>query len=195
MHAWQELGLLGDHVALQFANTVNDPGKTRTREGLPSWLLLLDWAQTAKLVSARERAALRDQGDTEAELERLHVFRETIWRSFRALAAGTTPTEADLAALAANCRSAVATSRLGPVDEALGWQVVVADAGVATVRARLALATVSLTADSGALARLRECGRCTALFLDTGRGRGRRWCRMETCGNRDKVARHRGRAG
>ena len=45
------------------------------------------------------------------------------------------------------------------------------------------------------LDRLRECPRCTHLFLDHGRGPGRRWCSMARCGNRAKVesfrARHR----
>jgi len=43
------------------------------------------------------------------------------------------------------------------------------------------------------LGRLRECGRCSWLFLDHGRGRGRSWCDMRTCGNRAKAARHRRR--
>jgi predicted RNA-binding Zn ribbon-like protein len=32
---------------------------------------------------------------------------------------------------------------------------------------------------------------CTMLFLDTSKGRGRRWCSMSVCGNRAKQARHR----
>ncbi|EPZ91129.1 CGNR zinc finger [Burkholderia cenocepacia BC7] len=36
-------------------------------------------------------------------------------------------------------------------------------------------------------ARVRQCGRCTWFFVDRGRGVGRRWCDMRTCGNRAKV--------
>ena len=39
--------------------------------------------------------------------------------------------------------------------------------------------------------RLRSCPRCGWLFLDTSRGGKRRWCSMRTCGNREKVSRHR----
>ena len=35
---------------------------------------------------------------------------------------------------------------------------------------------------------------CTLLFVDTTRGRMRRWCNMAVCGNRAKQAAHRGRA-
>ena len=37
---------------------------------------------------------------------------------------------------------------------------------------------------------VRECERCSWLFLSGGRGRPRRWCSMATCGNREKAARH-----
>jgi predicted RNA-binding Zn ribbon-like protein len=35
-------------------------------------------------------------------------------------------------------------------------------------------------------ARIRPCGRCIWLFIDRGRGTGRRWCDIRTCGNRAK---------
>ncbi|WP_352849024.1 CGNR zinc finger domain-containing protein [Mesorhizobium sp. M0199] len=41
-------------------------------------------------------------------------------------------------------------------------------------------------------ARLRVCPRCGWLFVDISRGGKRRWCNMRVCGNREKVARHRG---
>jgi predicted RNA-binding Zn ribbon-like protein len=193
MHAWQDLGLLGGHPALQFANTVDDAGKTRVRDGLPTWALALDWAHAADLLDRDEQQRLRRAPEAAAELARLHDLREAIWRSFRAIAAGEPTAAPDRAALAAEGRAAVTAARLVQDGRALVWQVAVPDAGATTLRARLALAALDLAADADALARLRECGRCTALFLDRGRGRGRRWCRMETCGNRAKVARHRGR--
>ena len=48
----------------------------------------------------------------------------------------------------------------------------------------------------GALAaRLKRCegGRCSLLFVDTSRPGRRRWCSMDRCGNRAKVAAHRRR--
>lgn len=45
--------------------------------------------------------------------------------------------------------------------------------------------------------RLRRCDNhdtCTLLFMDTSRSRSRRWCSMELCGNRHKVAAHHARA-
>ena len=45
------------------------------------------------------------------------------------------------------------------------------------------------------LARLRECAaeRCGKLYLDHTKNASRRWCDMDTCGNRAKARRHQAR--
>ncbi|MFI6641646.1 CGNR zinc finger domain-containing protein [Streptomyces sp. NPDC050504] len=62
--------------------------------------------------------------------------------------------------------------------------------------AAVARDAVELVTDPLARAGLRECegDRCLRLYLDTSRGRRRRWCSSEVCGNRERVARHRRRA-
>ena len=60
----------------------------------------------------------------------------------------------------------------------------------------LADAAADLMAGDG-MPRLRRCanhGMCVLLFLDTSRSHTRRWCSMELCGNRSKVAAHSARA-
>lgn len=56
--------------------------------------------------------------------------------------------------------------------------------------------TVELLTDPVARTRLRQCAGagCGIVYLDTSRGRRRRWCSSEVCGNRERVARHRRRA-
>jgi len=55
---------------------------------------------------------------------------------------------------------------------------------------------VELLTDPVARACLRQCegDSCPIVYLDTSRGRRRRWCSSEICGNRERVARHRRRA-
>jgi predicted RNA-binding Zn ribbon-like protein len=55
---------------------------------------------------------------------------------------------------------------------------------------------VELLTDPLARAGLRQCegDNCPIVYLDTSRGRRRRWCSSEVCGNRERVARHRRRA-
>ncbi|MGW3956198.1 CGNR zinc finger domain-containing protein [Streptomyces sp. NPDC004752] len=66
----------------------------------------------------------------------------------------------------------------------------------AALLAALARDAVELLTDPVARAAVRECegDNCPIVYLDTSRGRRRRWCSSEVCGNRERVARHRRRA-
>ena len=66
----------------------------------------------------------------------------------------------------------------------------------AALLALLARDTVELLTDPVACASLRQCAgdNCPVVYVDTSRGRRRRWCSSEICGNRERVARHRRRA-
>ncbi|MEV5242402.1 ABATE domain-containing protein [Streptomyces cinnamoneus] len=61
---------------------------------------------------------------------------------------------------------------------------------------QIARDAVDLLTDPVARGRLRQCEgeSCALVYLDTSRGRRRRWCSSEVCGNRERVARHRRRA-
>ncbi|MFF3465609.1 CGNR zinc finger domain-containing protein [Streptomyces sp. NPDC001984] len=62
--------------------------------------------------------------------------------------------------------------------------------------AAVARDAVELLTDPVARAAIRQCegDSCPIVYLDTSRGRRRRWCSSEVCGNRERVARHRRRA-
>ncbi|MFF4310590.1 CGNR zinc finger domain-containing protein [Streptomyces sp. 900105755] len=68
--------------------------------------------------------------------------------------------------------------------------------GCAALLAAVARDAVELLTDPVARAAVRECegDNCPLVYLDTSRGRRRRWCSSEVCGNRERVARHRRRA-
>ncbi|WP_055565613.1 CGNR zinc finger domain-containing protein [Streptomyces atriruber] len=68
--------------------------------------------------------------------------------------------------------------------------------GCAALVAAVARDAVDLLTDPAARALLRQCegDNCPIVYLDTSRGRRRRWCSSEVCGNRERVARHRRRA-
>ncbi|MFD9037986.1 CGNR zinc finger domain-containing protein [Streptomyces bottropensis] len=66
----------------------------------------------------------------------------------------------------------------------------------AALLALIARDTVELLTDPVARTALRRCAgdNCPIVYVDTSRGRRRRWCSSEICGNRERVARHRRRA-
>ncbi|MEU6377003.1 CGNR zinc finger domain-containing protein [Streptomyces sp. NPDC046909] len=67
---------------------------------------------------------------------------------------------------------------------------------LAALLGAIARDAVELLTDPVARACLRQCAgdNCPIVYLDTSRGRRRRWCSSEVCGNRERVARHRRRA-
>ncbi|WP_037675338.1 ABATE domain-containing protein [Streptomyces griseus] len=67
--------------------------------------------------------------------------------------------------------------------------------GCAALLAAVARDTVELLTDPATRAALRQCegDNCPIVYVDTSRGRRRRWCSSEVCGNRERVARHRRR--
>ncbi|MEU4201287.1 ABATE domain-containing protein [Streptomyces sp. NPDC045470] len=62
--------------------------------------------------------------------------------------------------------------------------------------AAVARDAIGMLTDGATRGRLRQCEgeSCALVYLDTSRGRRRRWCSSEVCGNRERVARHRRRA-
>ncbi|MGY0024370.1 CGNR zinc finger domain-containing protein [Streptomyces sp. cg35] len=68
--------------------------------------------------------------------------------------------------------------------------------GCPALLAAVARDVVDLLTDPAARGCLRQCegDNCPIIYLDTSRGRRRRWCSSEVCGNRERVARHRRRA-
>lgn len=193
MHSWSAYGLFGGHLFLDFVNTVDDEGKTRSMNAIPDWAVVLEWAVAATLLSSKEAGRLaRCSNDpaTVGELKRLIEFRETAWIELSRMAADLPASEENLSKLSKSIRWALAHSVLEPHTHSFRWSPSLDKLGLQLVRARLALALFELTMEPD-ISRLRECGRCTGLFLDQGRGRGRRWCRMTTCGNRAKIERFR----
>jgi predicted RNA-binding Zn ribbon-like protein len=185
------------HPALDFVNTVDwrsDP--ERRHDLLTSAGDLIAWATRAGTVSAAEgrgliAAAERDARRAGAALQRARRIREVLARVFEAAANGVRPAAADLRLLNAFTQAALRRRRLElrganyiwawatveerPLDAIL-WPIVLAAAELLTSPAR---------------SRVRACAAddCGWLFLDTSRSHRRRWCTMESCGNRAKARR------
>jgi predicted RNA-binding Zn ribbon-like protein len=141
---------------------------------------------------ARQRPPARQPQKAQAAFERAIDLRETIYRLFAAYAGQGAVNTGDLAAFNQALSKAMAWAQVVPaaagyewgwLEEGLNFEEIVWP--VARSAARL------LTADN--LDRVSQCADdrgCGYLFLDTSRNRSRRWCSMESCGNRAKAQRH-----
>ena len=169
------------HPFLAFLNTVSDDGKTRTENIFGNKAQLCD-ILTAAGVDLGPKAAER------MDLAMLIAFREAAFRTLSAYAAKRTPSDADMHAVESILKRALASGEFHL--DRNGFQVTPhPDGGVID---HLALQYIDLV-NGPEFYRLKECQRCTKLFLDHGRGRGRRWCDMALCGNRAKAESFRAR--
>ncbi|GGS64011.1 hypothetical protein GCM10010156_23850 [Planobispora rosea] len=144
------------------------------------------WFTEAGLASAAPAAG-------EPELRRAHSLREAMYELFTAcMREREVPPEALAAVNGWAARPAPAERlEIGP-DGRLSR--IRDDATAETLLAEIARDAVDLL--GGPLAgRVRECGfhPCTLLFLDTSRSGHRRWCSMDGCGARAKMAAYRAR--
>lgn len=185
-----------EDLCLAFANTRYWRGRPEPAETLHGFGDLLAWLEnksgsaTAMIDQARAWAADEPAAASRAADEALAV-RETIYRLFTAVAAEAQPAQRDLDQL--NHALALAPPRARLIRGAKGFGWAASDA-VPTIPALLAPVLWS-TADLLTYAdnrRLRRCANdeCLWLFMDHSKGGTRRWCDMNSCGNRAKAQRH-----
>src|ERR1700730_2100037 len=194
MHEWSPQDFVAGELCLEFTNTVGDHSKTRDVERLTDWEALLKWAVAAGALDATEAQALRkisrrDPAAAGRSLQGLLNFRNVLFRMLSALAAGRTPVREDLEGVEIAVLGALRAAHLTQQNQTFGWAIRSSETSIKTPMARIALSMLRLLQGDD-LSRLRECQRCSWLFLDRSKSHGRRWCRAEACGNRARGACH-----
>jgi len=160
---------------LAFLNTVEDDGKTRRIDSFDSGRGLLDVLDPYGLANAVPTPG-------PSQMTTLHSLREAGYAVLSAMAAGRRPGREESLYLEMAMKSALSDAQFQFTET--GLRVKASPLGGLHDHLVLSLSRLLQSPD---LSRLRECKRCTHLFLDHGRGKGRRWCSMARCGNRAKA--------
>lgn len=186
--------LSGGALCLDFTNTWGDRQRPDS-DRLRSYPSLLDFASQTGLLGRREAAALLRRARSTpagaaAALGAARRLRDALYRLFSAQARGQRVPAADLDAVNAALQAALPHLKVERRDGRYAWGWEEGGELAAPLRPIVRSAAELLTGDD--LARVRECdgADCTWLFLDQSRNRSRRWCSMESCGNRAKARRH-----
>lgn len=155
---------------------------------------LLDWAVERGALAEDAADQLREEAAADPDarrraLGRAWSFRRALHDCLRAAAQREPPPEASIALINAAIGEAPTRFLLAPRADGIALSMPVGphpDLLGPILRSALHLFA------SPDLARLRECAgeRCGKLYLDHTRNASRRWCDMETCGNRAKARRH-----
>jgi predicted RNA-binding Zn ribbon-like protein len=188
------LPLRGDWLCLDFANSVDDRTGDHPRDTLTGYADLVRWGWHASMLTDDERDRLlvtaeARQDEAAAVCARAIELRETIYRVFAAIAEGTEPASADLAAIQTAHLAALGHARLTRNGDRYEW-VWNEDPALDRPLWPIAMSAVELlTTDR--LDRVKQCrsADCGWLFLDVSKNATRRWCSMDVCGSRAKMRR------
>lgn len=183
-------------LCLSFANNFDVHASDKREEMLKNYADLIRWAQKLEVIDTPSAQSLLHQADQRpdeaaAVLQSAWALREVIYNIFAAIAHHQPPNAADLDVLNAALPDALAHHRIMTYEDGFiwGWDDAAALDQMLwpVIRNAADLLTGDLLDRVGQCANVRGCG---WLFLDTSRNRSRRWCSMETCGNRAKARRH-----
>ena len=192
--AARELPILGGHLALNFANTVDDPLGPERHDHLSTCDDLVRWSIRVGTLSNTDgsrllRASGRDDQESAATLARAHELRVTLNVMFGAVADGDGDIPKHwtrLRPFAADAMRAATLRDTGPRAYQWSWSPV---DELATVLHPIAAAATELLV-SNDLLRVKRCARCPWLFLDKSKNHSRRWCDMNDCGKAQKIERY-----
>jgi predicted RNA-binding Zn ribbon-like protein len=181
---------VGNQLALDFVNT-RPVMKGQPVELLPDWKALLRWFRAADLVSEREMETFVRQWEkrveAEACLDVLKTFRESVRGTVLRLEAGEEPASKTVAELNRLLRAHPMFLELRRTAVRLERRKLFELRRPDDLIAPIVDAAAELLVDIKP-ARLRKCESCVLHFYDTSKNGIRRWCSMQICGNRSKVA-------
>ncbi|HVO59457.1 MAG TPA: ABATE domain-containing protein [Terriglobales bacterium] len=190
-HDWKDGFLfIGNHLTLDLLNT-RPIQNGEPQELLPDFKALLRWFRAAELLNTREFATLQRKWESSARarvlLEKIRRLREDIREEVLSWEAGGKVHRAAIEKL--NRLLAAHPMQTKIVATARGLRVIPCfeahEPGDLLSPLAHSAARLFTEADH---TRVRKCSHCVLHFLDTSKKGTRRWCSMQLCGNRLKVA-------
>jgi predicted RNA-binding Zn ribbon-like protein len=181
---------VGNHLALDFLNT-RPVQNGEPLELLPDFGALLRWFQAAGLLSSHEVANLQRQSGESAlarrTLEAMREFRETLRNEILGWEDGADVHRATVVKLNRLLAAHPMLNKLQATENAPSMELWFEPRQPEDLLAPLAHSAANLFAEADRN-RVRKCGQCVLHFYDTSKKGTRRWCSMQLCGNRLKVA-------
>jgi len=184
-------------LSLDFSNTSNWHASEHPEESLHDYFDLLAWGMAADVISQESAEQLSRMAHDQPQVAELAYHRaiqtrEAIFRIFSNHYAGEPVSEKDLTDLNALIGEAAAHRQLVPSNHHYQWQLKPDGLDSNLILWSVAIAAAELLT-SEKVVWVRECEDdrgCGYLFIDLSKNHSRRWCSMESCGNRAKARRH-----
>jgi predicted RNA-binding Zn ribbon-like protein len=191
-----DLPILGGRLCLDFANTIDPRYGDARIEYLPDYDALVDWGVHSEATSPSQAKVMRAAArNSPLEAEGVHAraiaLRDDIYTLLR-------PDQTDASRALARFNGEFRRHSRHLLVGTEGSDFVYSfdfDGDLDQVLWPVIRCAARLMTHPRERSRVRECDgeNCGWLFLDTSKAGRRRWCSMDICGNRAKVARHRQR--
>jgi predicted RNA-binding Zn ribbon-like protein len=178
-------------LSLDFVNTLDFRLSENPTESLTSFESFVDWAVKKKITDRAAAEELKkSEGDPDQALHRVLELRELLFRLLSAVTRRARIAEEDLDRFNGLLAEAMSNIHITQTQEGFDWLCCPGDFGLESILYRIVKSAADLLV-STQLQRLRICAdpECGWLFLDFSRNHSRRWCSMESCGNRAKARR------
>jgi predicted RNA-binding Zn ribbon-like protein len=192
----EDVEFMGGNAALDFVDTIGgmllEPLKPED-EFLHSYEDLVTFGLKTGTVSERcarrlRRMARQRPDEAEAVVADAKRKRQLLDTAFRPVSEGAEPSAAVLRELRDFGAEAIGHGELVAAEDGFGWNWDRCD-GLDLPLWPIAYAALELMTN-GPLDRVKTCGRCRWLFLDTTKNHSRRWCSTEACGTDVKKERY-----
>jgi predicted RNA-binding Zn ribbon-like protein len=182
---------VGNHLALDFLNTCPVLSGEEPTELLPDFAALLQWFRAAGLLGPREASELRRQwGESDRArrvLDSLHRLREKFRKEILKYEAGGDVQRATVDEINRFMADHPMRTRLIATEDGLKTESYCDAREPEDLLGPVAYSIAALLADLDRK-KIRKCSKCVLHFYDASKKGTRRWCSMQMCGNRAKVA-------
>lgn len=185
---------LGLGLSLDFSNTVDWRNGDKKDDNLNAFDDLVTWSVKKGIVSKEEASTIarktRDEHSGESALKKAIQLRETIYRTFSAVAHDEHPEDKDVQELNRFLSQHGGSKGVVRTGDEYGWGWQTDEGAEGRILWPIAKSAADLLT-SDQLGRVRECANeeegCGWVFLDDTRNGKKKWCSSTGCGNRAKV--------
>ena len=191
----RELPIVGGHLALDFADTIDDPLGAARFDHIATYAGLLQWSARVGVLSSEHAKRLQQVASTHPRaaaiaVRRAHTLRQILIEMFTAVATDAGSPATYWPQLQPFVLDAIEHADITPTTDARACQMSWPRSNDLTaVLWPIAHGAVALLT-SADLDRVKRCAGCPWLFLDRSKNASRRWCAMNDCGTHEKIRRY-----
>jgi predicted RNA-binding Zn ribbon-like protein len=184
-------------MPLDFANTAEWHASDQPHEKLQDYSDLVAWSKDARLLSKSEAAGLMTNAvhapkEAAKALKKAVALRDVIYRILSTAAKRKTIKSSDLSKFNHALAEGLENTKIAATTNGFEWTWGKSDRAFDQMLWPILRATAELLTSQD-IKRVGQCADdrgCGYLFYDTSRNHSRRWCSMDSCGNRAKAQRH-----